>query len=48
MWQGRLYAREGNVTDSGLEGFTFEFKWELYGGHHHVRQPEKWPVSVQH
>jgi hypothetical protein len=33
----RLYSRAGNVTESGVEGLTFAFKWEPYNGHHLVR-----------
>lgn len=32
-----FYAQPATVTDSGVEGVTFRFKWSLYAGHHLVR-----------
>lgn len=32
-----IYALPETVSDAGVEGLTFAFAWELYGGHHLVR-----------
>lgn len=32
-----FYQAKGAVRDSGVEGLTFQFAWQLYAGHHLVR-----------
>jgi activating signal cointegrator complex subunit 1 len=32
-----LYEPPATLTESGIEGVTFSFKWSLYPGHHLVR-----------
>lgn len=32
-----FYRRPATTEEVGVEGLTFSFKWELYAGHHLVR-----------
>ena len=36
-WKPQFFPRTSNVTDVGVEGFTMQFPWTRYPGHHNVR-----------